>query len=145
MASSTTFKRCAAIFAIVMAPAIARADDPHPFDGGWNTILSCENAAGALGYSFKFVSSVRDGVLHGEKGTKGKPGWLQLDGKILPDGSADLYVDGLVGAAETAVGRRPAGTEYGYHVDAKFSGKSGTGKRVEGRPCSVEFTKKPSR
>ena len=52
MASSTTFKRCAAIFAISITSAIARADDPHPFDGGWNTILSCENAAGALGYSF---------------------------------------------------------------------------------------------
>jgi hypothetical protein len=132
------------ILAISLTSAIARADD-HPFDGAWNTVLSCENAAGALGYSFKFISSVKDGVLHGEKGSKGKPGWLQLDGKILPDGSANLYVDGLVGAAETAVGRRPAGTEYGYHVDAKFAGDSGTGKRVEGRPCSVAFTKKPSR
>jgi hypothetical protein len=141
MTRFATLKSCSAIFAIAMAPAIARADD-HPFDGSWDTVLSCENAAGALGYSFKFISSVKDGVLHGEKGTKGKPGWLQLDGKILPEGSANLYVDGLVGAAETAVGRRPAGTEYGYHVDAKFSGKSGTGKRVEGRPCSVAFTKK---
>jgi hypothetical protein len=144
MTRSATLKGCAAIFAISMTSAIARADD-HPFDGGWDTVLSCENAAGALGYSFKFLSAVRDGVLHGEKGTKGKPGWLQLDGKILEDGSADLYVDGLVGAAETAVGRRPAGTEYGYHVDARFSGKSGTGKRVEGRPCSVVFTRRPSR
>jgi hypothetical protein len=140
-AATPAMRGCAAILAISITSAIARADD-HPFDGPWDTVLSCENAAGALGYSFKFISSVKDGVLHGEKGTKGKPGWLQLDGKILPDGSANLYVDGLVGAAETAVGRRPAGTEYGYHVDAKFSGRSGTGKRVEGRPCSVEFTKK---
>jgi hypothetical protein len=140
----TTCRAFSAILAISITSAIARADD-LPFDGSWDTVLSCENAAGALGYSFKFTSSVKDGVLHGEKGSKGKPGWLQLDGKILPDGSANLYVDGLVGAAETAVGRRPAGTEYGYHVDAKFSGKSGTGKRVEGRPCSVAFTKKSSR
>jgi hypothetical protein len=137
-------RRFAVILAISITPAIARADD-HPFDGSWDTVLSCENAAGALGYSFKFISSVKDGVLHGEKGTKGKPGWLQLDGKLLPDGSANLYVDGLVGAAETAVGRRPAGTEYGYHVDTKFSGNSGTGKRVEGRSCSLAFTKKTSR
>lgn len=112
------------------------------FDGTWETIVSCENASGALGYSYKFSSIVKDSVLHGEKGTKGKPGWFQLDGKVQADGSAKFYADGLVGASEAAVGHIPAGSEYGYHVDAKFSEDSGTGKRVEGRPCSVTFTKK---
>jgi hypothetical protein len=123
-------------------PGVCQGADESSFDGRWDTILSCENAAGALGYSFKFPSIVKDGVLHGEKGTKGKAGWLQVDGKILPDGSASLYADGLVGASEVAVGRRPAGTQYGYHIDAKFSQDSGTGKRVEGRPCSVTFARK---
>jgi hypothetical protein len=112
-----------------------------PFDGKWDTILSCENTPGALGYSFKFPSTVKDGVLRGEKGTKGKPGWLQLEGKILPDGAANIYADGLVGESQAA-GGRPAGTQYGYHIDAKFSEESGTGKRVEGRACSVTFAKK---
>jgi hypothetical protein len=124
------------------APAVTIATgDNNRFDGTWDTILSCENAAGALGYSYKFPSIVKGAVLHAEKGTKGKPGWLQMDGKILPDGSARIYADGLVGAAEAAVGHRPAGTEYGYHIEAKFSGDSGDGKRVEGRPCSVTFTR----
>jgi hypothetical protein len=124
------------------APAVTIAADANKrFDGTWDTILSCENAAGALGYSYKFPSIVKDAVLHGEKGTKNKPGWLQLDGKILPDGSARIYADGLVGATEAAVGHRPAGTEYGYHIEAKFSGDAGDGKRVEGRPCSVTFTR----
>jgi hypothetical protein len=114
----------------------------HRFDGTWETVLSCENAAGALGYSFKFPSTVKDGALHGEKGTKGRPGWLQLDGKIQPDGIAKIYADGLVGAADAAVGHRPSGTQYGYHIDAKFSEDSGTGKRVEGRACSVTFDRK---
>jgi hypothetical protein len=127
--------------ALALARPIYAADDRR-FDGTWDTVLSCENAAGALGYSFKFPSVVKDGMLHGQKGTKGKPGWLQLDGKILPDGSANLYADGLVGASEVAVGHRPAGTQYGYHVDAKFTEESGTGKRVEGRPCSVTFARK---
>jgi hypothetical protein len=65
-----------------------------------------------------------------------------LDGKILPDGTSNIYADGLVGAADAAVGHRPAGTQYGYHIDAKFSDDAGTGKRVEGRACSVTFTKK---
>lgn len=85
---------------------------------------------------------MKDGALHAEKGEKGKPGWLQLDGKILRDGTASIYADGLVGAAETAVGARPAGTQYGYHIEARFSGESGTGKRVEGRACSVTFDRK---
>jgi hypothetical protein len=119
------------------------AADEHPFDGTWETTVSCENAAGALGYSYRFDSVVKNDVLHGEKGDKGKPGWFQLDGKIAPDGTARFYADGLVGAAETAVGHLRAGTQYNYHVDANFSGASGTGKRVEGRPCTVEFKKKP--
>jgi hypothetical protein len=122
--------------------AAVSADDPKRFDGTWNTVLSCPNAAGALGYSFEFLSTVKDGVLHGEKGSKGEPGWLQVGGAILADGHANLYAKGLVGAAEVAVGHRPAGTQYGYHVDATFTDTSGNGHRVEGRPCSVTFSKK---
>jgi len=119
------------------------ADDAARFDGTWDTTISCSNAAGALGYSFEFSSTVKDAALHGEKGEEGKPGWLQIQGNIQPDGTAKLYVKGLVGAQEYAVGHRPKGTEYGYHVDAKFSDKEGSGKRVEGRPCDVTFVKKP--
>ena len=121
-------------------PFCAAAD--HPFDGAWDTTVSCENAAGALGYSYRFDSIVKGDVLDGEKGDKGKPGWFQLKGKIAPDGAARLEADGIVGASETAVGHRRAGTPYNYHVDAKFSGDSGSGKRVEGRACTVEFKRK---
>src|SRR5271168_2614618 len=127
---------------LMFALALTLAAADVPFDGTWDTVLSCENTAGAQGYSFKFQSVVKDGVLHGEKGTKGKPGWLQLDGKILTDGSAKIYAEGLVGAADAAVGHRPAGTQYGYHLDAKSSEYSGNGKCVEGRDCTVTFEKK---
>jgi len=138
----TVVMRASLVTAIAASGVLpARAAD-RPFDGAWTTVLSCENTDGALGYSFKFVSTVKDGVLHGERGTSGKPGWLQIDGKIAPDGQAKLFADGLVGASETAVGRQPKGTSYSYHIDAKFDGDSGTGKRVEGRACSVEFQKK---
>jgi hypothetical protein len=120
----------------------ANGDDAARFDGTWDTTVSCSNTSGAMGYSLQFPSAVKDGVLHGEKGTEGKPGWLQLRGAIQPDGTAKLYAKGLVGAQEYAVGHRPAGTEYGYHVVGKFSGQEGTGKRVEGRACEVTFAKK---
>lgn len=114
----------------------------NPFDGVWDTVLSCSNSSGALGYSFEFDSIVKNSTLHGEKGAKDQSGWLQIDGNISPDGSVSLYVKGRVGAARFAVGQRPAGTEYGYHVDAKLTTTSGTGHRVEGRPCTVVFTKR---
>jgi hypothetical protein len=119
----------------------AAAADPR-FDGVWDTVLSCANSNGALGYVFDFPATVKDGVLHGEKGVKGQPGWLQLDGKIDDDGSASILATGLVGAAPFAVGQRPAGTAYGYQIRAKFADDSGQGSRVEGRPCSVTFKKK---
>jgi hypothetical protein len=120
-----------------------RADEKSKrFDGEWDTILSCPNLAGALGYSFAFPALIKEGILHGEKGVKGEPGWLQLDGAIAADGRANLYANGLVGASEAAVGHRPAGTQYGYHVEVEFTDTSGKGQRVEGRPCSVTFTRK---
>ena len=111
------------------------------FDGLWQTTLSCTNANGALGYSFRFPSTVKNGVLHGEKGRAREAGWLQIDGSLRPDGVGDLYVEGLVGAAPFAVGQRPAGTPYGYHVDARFSLDHAEGHRVEGRPCTVVWTR----
>ena len=129
------------IVVICMAAASAE-DDPKRFDGTWDTTVSCSNTEGALGYSYQFPSTVKDGVLHGEKGDKGKPGWFELNGKILPDGTMKLYAKGLVGAQEVAVGHRPRGSAFGYHVEGKFSEKEGNGKRVEGRPCEVDFAKK---
>ena len=134
----------AVIAMMILIAAAARSDsNSRRFDGIWTTILSCSNSNGALGYSFEFPATVKDGVLHAEKGTRGQPGWLQLYGKILDDGSADLYANRIVGAAPFAVGQRPAGTEYGYHVAAQFSATSASGHRVEGRPCSVVFSRSP--
>jgi hypothetical protein len=120
---------------------IGTTTPPSPFDGVWQTTLSCTNASGALGYSFRFASMVKNGVLHGEKGSPHEAGWLQIDGSLRPDGGADLYVEGLVGAAPFAVGQRPAGTPYGYHVKAQFSVDHAEGHRVEGRPCNVVWTR----
>jgi len=127
---------------VICLSAASAEDDAKRFDGTWDTTVSCSNTAGALGYSYQFTSTVKDGVLHGEKGDKGKPGWFDLDGKILPDGTMKIYAKGLVGAEEVAVGHRPRGSAFGYHVEGKFSEKEGSGKRVEGRQCEVDFAKK---
>ena len=135
--------RTCSLLLVLAALGTARAEDVvRRFDGTWDTILTCPNSNGALGFSYHFDSTVKDGTLHGEKGDKGQPGWFQLDGRIPEDGSASLYAQGLVGAAPYAVGQRPKGTQYGFHVAGTFTEKSGTGTRVEGRPCSVTFMKK---
>jgi len=79
------------------AQASEKTGNTKQFDGVWQTTLSCENSHGALGYSFRFSSTIKNGVLHGEKGTPHEAGWLQIDGSLSSDGVADLYVDGLVG------------------------------------------------
>ncbi len=122
--------------AVSQAPS---GGDRNRFDGAWDTVLSCPNDAGAMGYAFRFVSAVKDGQLHGDKGTKGQAGWLEINGRIAPDGVSHLLANGLVGASEYAVGKRLAGTEYAYKIDAMFGDDDGKGKRVEGRPCEVTF------
>jgi hypothetical protein len=125
-------------------PQPATSAQTRGFDGAWSITFSCPAAGSALGYSYRVAAQITDGMLHGEKGEKGKPGWLTIDGKIGADGSlGNLYVDSLVGASQVAVGNVPRGTEFGYHVAGKLNGSSGTGSRVEGRPCTLDFAKGP--
>ena len=112
------------------------------FDGDWSTTVSCPDSQGALGYTFDVPTRIKDGVLHGERLHPGEPGWLLLDGQIQADGQAKLYAKGLVGAAPFAVGQRPKGTDYGYHVVARFEDARGSGSRVEGRRCDLAFVRR---
>jgi hypothetical protein len=122
--------------------SVLLASDAQRFDGKWLTTVSCPAARDALGYSFQFLSTVRDGVFHGLHGTEGAPGSLQIDGTIPPDGNASLYAKGRTGSKEYVPGRdTPRGTEYGYNIEAHFDGSTGTGTRLEGRPCSLKFAK----
>jgi hypothetical protein len=127
---------------LMLLPIVLFASDTQRFDGNWLTTVSCPNVRDALGYSFQFVSTIKDGVFHGLHGTDGEPGSLQIDGTIPPDGNASLYAKGRTGSKEYVPGRdTPRGTEYGYNIEAHFDASTGTGTRVEGRPCSLKFTK----
>lgn len=127
---------------LMLLPNFLFASDTQRFDGKWLTTVSCPNVRDALGFSFQFVSTVRDGVFHGLHGTEGEPGSLQIDGTIPPDGNASLYAKGRTGSKEYVPGRdTPRGTDYGYNIEAHFEGSAGTGTRVEGRPCSLKFAK----
>ena len=128
--------------ALVLIPNVTLAADTQTFDGMWQTTVSCVETRGALGYSFRFISIVKEGVIHCLHGTAGEPGSLQIDGKIGADGTAKLYADGRTGSKEFVPGRdTPRGTEYGYNISTQFEGSTGTGTRIEGRPCTLQFEK----
>jgi hypothetical protein len=113
------------------------------FDGKWLTTVSCEAARDALGYSYRFVSEVKNGSLRGLRGKEGEPGSLLIEGKISDDGTGKLYATGHTRSKEFVPERdTPRGSEYHYSIDAHLSEKTGTGTRVEGRPCSFQFEKK---
>lgn len=128
--------------AVLVVPCLALAASATQFDGTWQTTVSCAAARDALGYSFRFPSMVQNGVLHGLHGVAGQPSSLQIDGMISPDGTGKLYAKGFTNSKEFVPGRvAERGTEYDYNIDAHFSASTGTGTRVEGRPCSYQFVK----
>jgi hypothetical protein len=129
-----------AAIALMVLPAVSPSEEG--FDGKWLTTVSCEGARDALGYSFRFVSEVKNGNFRGLHGTEGKPSSLLIEGKVGADGSGKLYATGRTGSKEYVPGRdTPRGTEYSYSIEAHFKGTTGTGTRVEGRPCSFQFEK----
>ena len=126
--------------ALMVLPAVSPSQEG--FDGKWLTTVSCEGARDALGYSFRFVSEVKNGNFRGLHGTEGKPSSLLIEGTVGADGSGRLYATGRTGSKEYVPGRdTPRGTEYSYSIEAHFKGTTGTGTRVEGRPCSFQFEK----
>ena len=127
---------------VFLLASASPAQNAGSFDGQWLTTVSCANYRDALGYSYQFVSAVKGGALHGVRGTEGQPSSLVIDGTIAPDGKASLSAKGRTGSKEYVPGRdTPKGTEYSYNIDAHFDGATGSGTRVEGRPCTFKFTK----
>jgi class 3 adenylate cyclase len=120
---------------IINAPATAKK-----FDGAWQTTWTCPNLGQYPGYSFRFTGQVKDGAYHGLKGIKGEPSSMVLDGKIESDGTAAFFGEIIVGSSLVGLGAA-RGTPSDYHALAQFERIGGTGKRIEGRPCSLTFEK----
>ena len=118
-----------------------------PFDGAWNTTLTCDAKGKSLGYTWRFTSTIANDELRGERGTEGEQGYLILTGKIGHDGSAKLTANGIT--ASTAYTHGPfvqSGEQYSYDVKAHFTDTDGTGERstglgIYGRPCHYTFDK----
>ena len=123
-------------------PSAAAKSDAGRFDGTWDVILACSPQEGALGYTYQFTSSVKDGVFHGQYLTDGIAPCLTLDGKINSDGGAVIRANGLTGNPKYTTHDYKKGTPYSYHIDASFADTRGTGKKIEGRACNLTFIKR---
>jgi hypothetical protein len=55
--------------------------------------------------------------------------------------AASFFIQGFTSDPAFTVGQVATGTKYSYHVVAKSEGTSGTGARVELRPCSFSALK----
>jgi hypothetical protein len=115
--------------------------DKAQFDGTWLATISCSNAGGAQGYTYQIPSQVKDGMFHGHRGVEGQLNWTTIDGAIQLDGSAELFVQGILADSAYAVGGAAKGSKYSYHIMARFEGTGGSGTRVELRPCTLTASK----
>ena len=110
------------------ASASSATPEAGRFDGRWGVILACPKAPdGALPWTFQFTADVKDAMLHGQHGLPGQPGWLSLDGRIQPDGTANLNARGLTGSAHYNVNQTMDGVPYEHQVTARFDTSRATG------------------
>lgn len=116
------------------------------YDGTWTATMACEASNYMPAYKWTFVSTIANGNFHGQHGEEGGPGYLVIDGPIKNDGGAKLHAKGTVESGKAGLVTQMKGNKYDYNIEAKFSDKTGTGRRdvgmgILGRPCTFEFTK----
>jgi hypothetical protein len=121
------------------------------FDGNWLVTLDAaayKNPDGSTARPFtrRFLATVKNGVLHGQTGFRGRPNFYELNGKIEANGSANLRADLITGPKEynfTPGSKAPpgTGTPYSYSVVARFDDRHGTGYSNDQRSRTFTFGK----
>lgn len=119
-------------------PNLKAAEGTTKFDGSWAVKVEAKvykNADGSIGQPWvkNFTTTVKNGALHGEYGTRGKPAWFELTGIVAADGTASLLVNELTGDRKynfTHSKKGPPGKSEGYSFQgtAHFEAKHGTGR-----------------
>ncbi len=128
--------------AVWSAGVSSAAADTGAFDGTWSVTLACpQSPDGALPFTWVFAAEVRDAMLHGEHGQKDWPGWLTLDGRIGPDGGANLEARGVTGNAAYNTNQTARGVPYMHPVTAHFDAAQGTGTWTTDRICDFTLTR----
>jgi hypothetical protein len=113
------------------------------FDGAWTVTIVCHEHTDAdvraETYTLHYPVEIKDGVLRGQRLSEGRPGWMVLEGKIHPEGSAELHAHGLTNLPVYALHHVAKATPYSYDATAQFKGARGSGTRIGGRSCELTF------
>jgi len=138
--SSARCGAAAALLAITAPCCGAAAQAAGPYDGVWYVTIACANAPdGAAGYTLQLTAQVRGGAIFGRFSSTATAAQATLSGRIGPDGSAALQVDGRTGDVVYSVGRVQPGTPYHYTANGRFAGNTGAARRNELRACDLTF------
>ena len=120
----------------------ARAAGTTSFDGNWNLTYICANSHdGGKGFTWMMIAQIRNGALIAMRGTNGTPDSATIQGRIDADGEGLLRFEGLTGSSDYSLGHVPPMTLYHYTADVHFGATRATGKRNEGRDCTLTFVK----
>ena len=135
-----------AVSTLLFAQDAKAASDATGFDGTWSVTVNAheyKNPDGttASAWIIRFPAKVKNGVLHGEYGTRGRQGWYQLEGKIEANGTAILRTNGVTGDPGHSEQHPHNRTSYEYQVNAHFEGQHGTGNSVGPSTRTLTFDK----
>jgi len=128
------------LFAILTMTFVAQnAMADTTFDGNWWVTVDYHeyknpDGSTALAAVKHFPVKVKNGVLHGEIGTRGAADWYELNGTIAADGTANIRANGITGSPKHTPGHPHPGIPFEYQVVAHFDGRSGTGHSVGDPP-----------
>jgi hypothetical protein len=124
------------------APAVPASADVSRFNGFWLADVSCDKKGDSPAWNNQFLGKIEGGVLRGEFGVAGKPGWTKFDGMIAADGSLQLLQSGLArNDPKSNLNHVPAGTEFSFPFAGRFDASHGSASRVAGRTCHIDFVK----
>jgi hypothetical protein len=60
------------------------------------------NGTISLAYAWRFSMTVKNGILHGERGNRGMGDFYEINGTIAADGTATIRADGINGKARSS-------------------------------------------
>jgi hypothetical protein len=129
------------IAALLLLPSASMANEgaSERFDGKWDTTLNCTPFQDAQGFTWHFMSEVKNEHLVGRYGTEGQPASIRIEGQLADDGTGILHATGRTGMPQYVTGNPQRGSNIVYDIRAEFHEGHGKGTRLEGRPCTYEF------
>jgi hypothetical protein len=137
----------ASVFLLGQPNLTAAAQGPAKFDGSWKVTVDTKEYKNKDGTTAQpwvkhLAATVKNGVFHGEKGTRGQPSFYELNGTIQADGTATFRCDEITGEqkynfSDAQKGPPGKGHHYSYEISAHFSENRGTGKSTSDNRARV--------